>query len=774
MPRFRQPAPCATSLPRPRVPRAARHVTAPTPCPCLDVAPSPPRRPARNDPPCWSPPRLPAGSLYRLRIAAVRLIAFLLFVLSLAGTLPAAPPDPGPLHPGPCAGFLPDSIAAQDRLEAGAIALVSADSIQRFARALAAEPHVAGTDAQRRTRDFVIAEMNDCGLRTETSEYHVALPHATTITLEQIAPQQRRFRLREPPLPGDPWSQHEAHVLPQHGFAAPGEASGQLVYVNYALPEDLEQLARLGISLEGRIAIARYGRCYRGDKIARVQRAGAVGCLLYSDPFDDGYFRGDVYPAGPMRPAAGVQRGSVKRVPGDPATPGRPALPDIPRDPPSQWQGLPAIPSLPIGYGVASSLLEALAGPQVPQDWQGALPFRYHVGPGPVAVRIRIEQDLRPRPVWNTFGRIPGSDAPEEWVLLGAHRDAWGCGALDNVSGCAAILEAARVCAALAREHAPPRRSIVFATWDAEEWGLIGSTEWVEQHADTLSRKVIAYVNLDAIAAGPDFHAFATPDLNHLIANLAARVPHPDRAGAMLTAAWQQDGDLRPRIGDAGGGSDHAPLLFLAGVSAAGFGFGGPNGIYHSRYDTPAWMERFGDPGYRRHQAVARLAAVLALRLANADVAPLDYHALAEQVVARTADLQQQLRRDRRWDGLRLDALVESAARLRRAAARVTAWLEPDRLATLSPAQRAALHDTLVSARETLLGEPALPSWSRHALFGTDPDSGYEGIAFPGVTLAVRAGDPPAVQVEIARLVEHLARLAAALESSDLPADPPH
>ena len=542
-------------------------------------------------------------------------------------------------------GYVETAAAQQRALERDALALASADSAAECSRTLAARPHVAGSAGDIRARDYVLERMCAWGLDVTTAEYEVYLPYPTEVLLERLSPEPRRLTLREPALPearaaGDP-EQWPAW----HAYAAAGDVHGPLVYVNYAREADLDLLTEQGISLAGRIALARYGgEIFRGNKVLNVQRRGAVGCVLYSDPYDDGYFRGDVYPQGPMRPAGGIQRGSLNTGAGDPTAPGRvcelgtadadrrAGNPRLERIRPDEALCLPQIPSLPIGYGIAQELLAGLGGPSVPQEWQGALPLRYHVGPGPVEVRIRIRHDGGFRRVWNTIGRLGGSEFPDEWVIVGAHRDAWCCGAVDNVSGVTSVLEAARICAALARAGRGPRRALLFATWDAEEWGLVGSTEWAAQHREELMAKAVAYINQDVVVSGPDFGAAASPALAGLVREIAGLVPSPDQPAKSVYDVWVGRRDQPPVVAQPGGGSDHEAFYLHLGIPACGHGFSGPWGNYHSAYDVTDWMERTGDPGYARHRAAASFTALLALRTANADIPPLDYALCAELI----------------------------------------------------------------------------------------------------------------------------------------------
>jgi N-acetylated-alpha-linked acidic dipeptidase len=403
-------------------------------------------------------------------------------------------------------GYTAVNAAAQRKIESDAAAVPSPTNAAEYARALSREPHMAGTPAQARTRDYVIDRMKSWGLETEVRAYDVWMPHPTSVHVWRVSPNARELSLTEGPVPGDSTSSLP-EVPPVNGYGGAGDVTAEVVYVNYGLIEDYATLDSLGVSVRGKVAIARYGRSFRGIKAREAERHGAVALLIYSDPQDDGFVRGDVYPAGPMRPPQGIQRGSVFNGAGDPTTPGTPSKKGASRIPLAQ-SGVAKIPVVPISYGNATELLRDVRGTRIPQAWQGGLPFRYHVGPGPVTARVAVATDTATAPyktIWNTFGIIRGSEFPDEMVVIGGHRDAWGPGAADNVSGTVSVLEAARAASELVKRGVRPKRTMVFATWDAEEWGLVGSTEYVEDDSLRLMRGAVAYLNQDVAAQGPRF-----------------------------------------------------------------------------------------------------------------------------------------------------------------------------------------------------------------------------------------------------------------------------
>jgi N-acetylated-alpha-linked acidic dipeptidase len=456
------------------------------------------------------------------------------------------------------------------------------------------------------------------------------MPHPTAVHLWRVDHAAKELPLAEPPVKGDPTS-----LLAQYptvnGYSGVGDVTGEVIYVNYGLIEDYAHLDSVHVSVKGKIVIARYGRSFRGIKAREAEKHGAIALLIYSDPQDDGFVRGDVYPDGPMRAPGGVQRGSVMNMDGDPSTPGYPSTAGAKRIPVDQME-VPHIPVVPIGYGNAAELLRDLRGTAIPQTWQGGLSFRYHVGPGPVKARVIVRDDRATngyKKIYDTFGIVRGTEFPDEMILIGGHRDGWGPGTADNVSGTVSVLEAARAVAEQLKEGKRPRRTIVFATWDAEEWGLIGSTEYVEDDSLRLLKGAAAYFNQDVSAQGSRFNGGGSPSLRSALRDVANQVPDPNGKGSVY-AEWRKASNVadgaEPQMGDPGGGSDFAGFYNHLGIPIAEWGFGGAGGVYHSQYDDLNWMQKFGDPGYKYHAASASVAAAMVLRVANADVLRSMYH----------------------------------------------------------------------------------------------------------------------------------------------------
>jgi N-acetylated-alpha-linked acidic dipeptidase len=668
-------------------------------------------------------------------------------------------------------GYSATAAAAERALETDAIARPDAARARAHSRVLSAETHVSGTAAQARTRDYVIAQMKAMGLETEVRQYDVFLPHPTAVRLWRVSPGMKELRLPEPPVAGDLTS-GLAQYPTVNGYSGQGDVTAEVVYVNYGLIEDYAQLDSLGISVRGKIAVARYGRSFRGIKAREAEKHGAVALLIYSDPQEDGYVRGDVYPAGPMRNRNGVQRGSVMNVDGDPATPGYASKPGAPRLPESRME-IPRIPVIPVSYGNASELLEGLRGHDIPQGWQGGLPFRYHVGPGPVRARLLVTDDRATngtKPIYDTFGIVRGSEFPDELVIVGGHRDAWGPGAADNVSGTVSVLEAARAVAEAVKAGHRPKRTIMFATWDAEEWGLIGSTEYVEDDSLRLLRGGVAYLNQDVAAQGARFGGGGSPSLRATLRDITRAVPDPNGKGSVY-AEWRRASAVadtaEPAMGDPGGGSDFAGFYNHLGMPIAEWGFGGPGGVYHSQYDDFSWMNKFGDPGYVYHAAAAKIAAGMVLRLANAEILPYDYVEFARTMQRYLPAIDRALT-GHKWNaststlqaaisGMEQEATAYSAARDRALAA-----------GAIAREQRAAVNAALLGVERALTRPEGLRTrpWFRNLIYVADENNGYANMVFPSVNEAIRANDERLTATELADLAQRFEAATKAIAAA--------
>jgi N-acetylated-alpha-linked acidic dipeptidase len=567
------------------------------------------------------------------------------FVLGAASwTAPARGNEPALL------GFTAGRTDDQRRLEARFDALLSAGELREWMRRLSARPHELGSAYGRENAEFLAAQFRSWGYETAIEEFSVLFPTPITRVLEMVAPTRFQASLAEPPLPEDPTSAQTAEQLPTYNaYSIDGDVTGELAYVNYGRPEDYEELDRLGVSVKGRIAIARYGASWRGIKPKVAAEHGAVGCIIYSDPRDDGYFEGDVYPKGAFRNERGAQRGSVADMPlypGDPLTPGVGATAEAKRLAVKEAPTLTKIPVLPISYGDALPLLKALAGPVAPEEWRGALPITYHVGPGPAKVHLKLAFDWKRVPLRDVVARLPGAERPDEWVIRGNHHDAWVNGANDPVSGLVALMAEAKAVGELHRGGWTPKRTIVYAAWDGEEPGLIGSTEWVEAHADLLARNAAVYVNSDTNGRG-FLQVAGSHSLEKFVNEVAREVPDPQkgvsvferlRARRIVRDSAEDGKEARERadlrIGALGSGSDYTPFLQHLGIASLNIGFGGEDsgGSYHSIYDSFAHYTRFGDPDFSYGVALAKVGGRAVLRLAEADVLPFEFGGAADTV----------------------------------------------------------------------------------------------------------------------------------------------
>ena len=712
------------------------------------------------------PPARPKST----RLAMMRTTLHTCVALALLAPAAAAQATPG---------YSAASAGAERAAEADVIRRPDRSKARTLARDLSREVHVAGTPAQARTRDYVIARMKEWGLETEVREYDIYLPHPTAAKVWRLSPGKKELPLAEPALAADPTTR-----LPQYptvnGYSGEGDATGDVVYVNYGLIEDYAQLDSIGVSVKGKVAVARYGRSFRGIKAREAEKRGAVALIIYSDPADDGFTRGDVYPDGMWRPPFGVQRGSVMNGAGDPTTPGYPSTAGAVRLPLDKID-VPHIPVIPMGYGNATDLLRDLKGKALPaQGWQGGLDFRYHVGPGPVSARVMVKNDggaKAYKKIWNTYGTVRGSEFPDEIVMIGGHRDAWNAGTQDNVSGTTGVLEAARAVAEAVKAGHRPKRTLVFATWDAEEWGLIGSTEYVEDDSLRLMRGAVAYFNLDVAASGPFFGGGGSPSLRGTLRDIIKQVPDPDGSGSVYANWRKRAGALadtsEPGMGDPGGGSDFAGFYNHLGIPISDWGFGGTGGgIYHSAYDTYRWMTLFGDTSYAYHAAAASIGAAMMLRFGNADLMPYDYVEFARTMRRYYEPINRGFAA-KKWSGNGAISTAGLAAAVDRFEAAAGAW-NAARDAALSsgtgPARdvRALANAALRSVEKALTRPQGLVGrpWYRNLIYVADIDNGYANMVFPSVNEAVRKGDESLARAELddlsKRFDEATTRLAAA------------
>ncbi len=689
--------------------------------------------------------------------------------------------------------------AAQAKIDASFLAVPDAKLAGQHLKVLTAEPHWASSPEDYKTVEYVASKFKAAGLETAIVPYRVLLNRPASILVEAF--DRSGKRILKGPTPehvdpndhgGDPF-QNDPRLLPAfNGSSASGDVTGDVVYANYGTLADFKYLAAHNIPVKGKIVLVRYGQNFRGVKVYIAQQFGARGVLIYSDPADDGYFRGDMYPAGPMRPETGVQRGSVQFLPiypGDPETPGVASTPDLPdskRLTPQQTMepggDQPSIPANPISYHDATPILEALGGPNVPHDWQGALPFAYHVGgAGDVRVHMDLKQDYQLRTIWDVIGTIEGSDpeAKNDWVVAGNHRDAWTFGAVDPNSGTAAMLESVHGLGDLLKGGWRPKRTIKICSWDAEEEGLIGSTEWAEAHGPQLAHAV-AYFNTDVGVSGPNFNAAAVPSLKQFLREVTRQVPSPQ--GGTVYEAWRRDQEegrgrrsAAPfagnregsspassdvRVGDLGSGSDYTPFIQHLGVPATDIGSDGPYGVYHSAFDNYNWFIKNADPTFVYEQQQARVFGLEILHMADADILPYDYQVYGREIVHYVQEAQKRAEADK----LDLNFAAATAAAQRFEAAG-TAVL---RRQQSEPSDANSLNQALRSTEEALLSPTGLPKrpWFKHTIYAPGEFTGYAAVVIPGVNEGIDVPDASRTQTQLGVLADALNRAAEVLEDA--------
>lgn len=606
------------------------------------------------------------------RPLALRLLPLALACgLSLAGCAspsPAAPTAPaaeGPVSPdgvaappaAALAGFAPDRRADQLAYEAALRESVDPERLRAWHDLLSSRPHVAGTAGDREVIEALAREMAAMGLEVEVQELDLYLPRPVRAELTVVAPQWVPLELQEAALAEDPWSDHPELQFGWNAYSGSGTVEAGVVYANYATREDFARLAELGVEVAGRIVVARYGRSFRGYKARFAEEAGAAGLVLYGDPEDSGYVRGRMWPEGGWANGTAIQRGSVLTLPypGDPLTPFTAALAEgagggvSPRNTVERLDpatvDFPGIPVQPVGWQAAAEILGRMTGPAVPEEWQGALPFNYRLTGGEaLRLRLRVEQERELVRTANVVGTLPGERFPDEKVIVGCHHDAWSFGAGDPNSGSILVLEAARAFAAAARAGHRPDRSLVFAHWGAEEFGILGSVEWVEAHAGDLAANAVAYVNLDMAAMGPRFGASATPSLADLVVAASREVEQAGEPGVSVYDAWAAASD-EPRLGALGGGSDHVGFYGHLGVPSISLGGGGSPGVsYHTNYENLAWYRQVVGDDYEPARMLTEVVVTLAARLAEADLVPLAPAGYGEEAARRLAALAE------RWE----------------------------------------------------------------------------------------------------------------------------
>ncbi len=719
-------------------------------------------------------------------------------------------------------GYSAASSRAQREWEAKFRAIPDPQNQRDYMQRLSARPHHVGSPYDKDNAEWMLAKFKEWGLDANIEIFDVLFPTPKARAVELVEPTRFTAKLQEPALAIDPTSNQQAEQLPTYNaYSADGDVTAPLVYVNYGIPEDYEKLDRMGVSVKGAIVIARYGNSWRGIKPKVAGEHGAVGCLIYSDPADDGYVQGDVFPAGAWRPRDGVQRGSVMDMatyPGDPLTPGVGATKDAKRLALKDATTITRIPVLPISYADAQPLLAALKGEVVPDRWRGSLPQTYHVGPGPAKVHLKVQSNWDIKPLYDVIVKIPGSTNPDEWIVRGNHHDAWVNGAEDPVSGTVALMEEARALAALLKQGWKPKRTIIYCVWDGEEPALLGSTEWGETHADELRQHAVAYINSDSNARGY-LSMSGSHTLEKFLNGVARDIEDPekkitvwkrDQLKAIADAKTPEDrkavrerADLR--IDALGSGSDWSVFLDHLGIASLDLSYGEEDGggIYHSIYDDFYWFTHFSDTDFTYGRTLSQTAGTTVIRLADADLLPYDFNGLADTIHVYLDELQKLLktkqdeaveRNKEIEEGVfaaiadpkktsvpppveqvpphlnfaplqnASDALTSSAERYQRALEKVTKNGE----LALSPAALQALDSTLIQSERKLISSDGLPGrpWFRHLIYAPGAYTGYGVKTIPGVREAIEQKKWKEADEQIVRAANALQNEATLVDSA--------
>jgi N-acetylated-alpha-linked acidic dipeptidase len=745
---------------------------------------------------------------------------FVLVVLFVLMSLVLGTAQTGPTQT--FGGYSDDAARVERDWEAKFQAIPTPENLREYTRRLSARPHHVGSPYDKDNAEWLLAKFKEWGLDAHIETFEVLFPTPKERLVELVEPTKFVAKLQEPTVAVDPTSsQHDEQLPTYNAYSADGDVTAPLVYVNYGVPEDYEKLERLGVSVKGAIVIARYGESWRGIKPKVAAEHGALGCLIYSDPRDDGYFEGEVFPQGAWRPPDGVQRGSVMDMvihPGDPLTPAVGATKDAKRLALSDAKVFTKIPTLPISYGDAQPLLAALKGPVAPEGWRGALPITYRIGPGPAKVHLKVRANWDLKTIYDVIVRIPGAVYPDEWIVRGNHHDAWVSGAQDPDSAMAAELEEARALAELLKQGWKPKRTIIYCAWDGEEEGLLGSTEWAETHAAELRAHAVAYINSDANGRGY-FHAGGSHTLEKFISSVARDITDPEKKipvwkRSQLARIAQADSPeereearTRPdlRIGALGSGSDYTVFLDHLGVATLNLGYGGEDGggIYHSIYDDFYWYTHFSDTDFVYGRTLAQTIGTAVMRLADAELLPFDFTNLADTVRKYAQELSKLLKakqdeireRNRQIEEgvftatadpketsvpptveevpphLNFAPLENAVEALARGAEHYQkAWRKAHENggAALSRASLRAVNAKLIESERRLTSPDGLPGrpWFKHQIYAPGAYTGYGVKTIPGVREAIEQKKWQEAEAQVGRVAHILADEAALIESA--------
>ena len=699
-------------------------------------------------------------------------------------------------------GFEAHQVSQQKNLEAEFDKILSADNLDQWMKFMSAEPHYLGTAYGRKNAEWMVKQFKSWGYDAKIETYQVLFPYPKVRLLELIAPEKYKAKLTAVPVAGDADTDQGDALLPSYNaFSTDGDVTAELVFVNYGIPADYEELEKRGIDVKGKIVIAKYYGSWRGIKPKLAAEKGAIGCIIYSDPKDDGFYAGDVYPKGAFKNATGVQRGSVMDMPlypGDVLTPGYGATKNAKRLDRKDAPTITKIPVLPISYEDALPLLAALEGQVAPPSWRGALPITYHIGPGPAKVHLKLTFDWQLKPAHNVIATLKGTDFPDQWVIRGNHHDAWVHGAADPVSGMVALLEEARAVGMLGKAGKNPKRTLIYCAWDAEEPGLIGSTEWVEDHLEELQHKTVAYINTDGNGRG-FLGAGGSHSLEAMVQEVAKDVIDPQKGVSVAERLGARDllngGDGNPGLYALGSGSDYTPFIQHAGIAALNIGFGGENsgGEYHTIYDTYAHFKRFKDPDMAYGIALAKIAGRIVLRLANAEVLPFEFQAwhttvqgYLTEINALTNMMRGAVEQHNNLINKKVFSLTADPKKpfnqpvkkaivpyvdfspLYNALANLKVTIDTlEGKSLISLVSKDALNDKLMHAEQVLTFVSGLPrrSWYRHQIYAPGFYTGYGVKTLPGVREAIEQENWEECRSQVTILATTLQNFDAHLQS---------
>ncbi|MBT8268327.1 MAG: M28 family peptidase [Bacteroidia bacterium] len=704
-------------------------------------------------------------------------------------------------------GFSDKASLVQELQEKEFDKLINSQNLDEWMKYLSARPHHVGSEYDKKVVDFVASKFEEWGYDVKVEKFDVLFPTPKIRLLELIEPTKYTAKLTEPPVKGDESSTHIEEALPGYNcFSIDGDVTSELVFVNYGIPSDYEELDKRGISVEGKIVIAKYAGSWRGIKPKLAAEKGAIGCIIYSDPKDDGYYRGDVYPEGAFKNEYGVQRGAVMDLPfmpGDPLTPGYGATDDAERLKIEDAPSLTKIPVLPISYHDALPLLKALGGPVVPENWKGALPMTYHIGPGPAKVRLKLEFNWDMKPAYDVIASLKGSTKPDEWVIRGNHHDAWVHGASDPISGLVALMEEARVVSEMVKKGYKPKRTLMYCAWGAEEPGLIGSTEWVETHAQELRTKAVAYINTDGTGAGY-LGAGGSHTLEKFFDQITRVVEDPQKGVSIFDRRNAVEVmNKRPpwshfKLSALGSGSDYSPFFQHLGIASFNMGFGGESsgGEYHTMYDSYKHYTRFKDPEFKYGRTLVKVTGRTSLRLANAEVLPFEFQHFTKIVSGyfdEVVNLADKMRKDaERHNKMINDGIFDLVANprdnfksaepeveipffnfapienaLSTLKKRASQFEKAFKNGTLNSSQKNSLNAILKDMERTLTRSHGLPrrSWYKHHIYAPGFYTGYGVKTLPGVREAIEQRNFKEAEEQIQILTQVLSDFNSKIES---------